>query len=119
MASVQFRTGSATSNGRVAELVVDGVDITDRVLESGFQIMPSSDGPAGEWVVQMRLASHVDADLPDAVIRACDAASSESVPEATVADYLALVLKRLNAIEADLHQLRKADYNHSKKRAIR
>lgn len=70
MAHVQFRTGDATTNGLIAQLIVDGVDITEHVLEDGFEIKKFDSSESGEWVVQMRLAAHLDVDLPDAVVQA-------------------------------------------------
>lgn len=71
MARVQFRTGPATTNGQIAQLIVDGTDITDHVLAEGFEIKPSKPGdPTAEWIVQMRISAHLDVDLPDAVVSA-------------------------------------------------
>lgn len=71
MAHVQFRTGSAVTNGHESELIVDGVDITTHVLAEGFSISESDDPDplAREWVVKLTLAADtLDVDLPDAVL---------------------------------------------------
>ena len=71
MAHVQFRTGDATTNGKIAQLVVDGVDITDHVLAEGFEIKSSKPGdPNAEWIVQFRVSAHLDVELPAAVVYA-------------------------------------------------
>lgn len=72
MASIQFRTGSAATNGLQAQIVVDGADITRHVMADGFSIGPSRPGdPNSEWVVRMTLVARpIDVDLPEAVIEA-------------------------------------------------
>lgn len=67
MANVVLRVGSAATNGKAAELIVDGHDITDHVLASGFEIAPLGN----LWAVTLTLAvGALEADLPDAIVQA-------------------------------------------------
>ena len=80
MAHVQFRTGKAATNGKAAQLIVDGVDITDHCSALEFQIGPSTgnEHEAG-WPVRVTLiAEAVDADLPESLLRVREAAKTEA-----------------------------------------
>lgn len=72
MAHVILRAGSAATNGRPAELIVDGQDITEHVLHEGFEIgVTESEPPAAQFYMQIRInVETLEADLPDAVIEA-------------------------------------------------
>ena len=69
MAHFELRIGQRSTNGKIAEIVVDGKDITDSVLVRGFSIEPLDPGPAGIWVVKMMLSpTSIDVDIPDAIL---------------------------------------------------
>ncbi len=71
MAHVQFRTGSAVTNGKKAQLIVDGVDITDHVFDEGFAIERVGEGDVAQWGVRVVLAADaLEVDLPAALLAA-------------------------------------------------
>lgn len=71
MSNIIFRAGSAATNGHRAELIVDGVDITERILAEGFKIDRTGLGEFDQWYVQVRLpVDSLEVELPEAVVRA-------------------------------------------------
>jgi hypothetical protein len=75
VAHVIFRVGSAVTDDPTgemnAQIIVDGVDITQHCLVDGFQIGNTGDGPHDEWYVQVRFGiESLDVELPNAVLRA-------------------------------------------------
>lgn len=72
MTSVQFRTGSAATNGRPVQIIVDDHDITEAVYDEGFEIIRVSEPlEPPRWGVRMTIAADdLDVDIADAVLNA-------------------------------------------------
>lgn len=77
MANVSIRIGTTEDDKRPACVVIDGVDMTDHILATGFAVqLPNH--PHERAVVTMSIrADRLDLDLPEAVI---DAVAVERSP---------------------------------------
>jgi hypothetical protein len=88
MAHVIFRVGDAVTNDHIAQLIVDGQDITNHVLADGFKIDRTGADEFDTGFVQIRLAVEgLEVELPEAVVTAAPSPRRAKLDEpATVAD---------------------------------
>ncbi len=69
MAHVILRVGDATTNGRNAELILNGREIADDVIADSVRIQPRD----GAWAVTFSVVvTSLDAEIPDCEITATE-----------------------------------------------